>query len=409
MNKLLFITTSTLAANPRLVKAFETLKDNYHCEVICFFQQDWSKQLSLQIEERNPDVTFYKINRREAIFNTLLSKLIHKIANLLTPLLKHKLWVAAYASHDKTFQLERLAKKITKQRNYHAILAHNLGAFYPAFKALSKICRLHLDIEDFHPGETPYFNSKYEIQNRILLMNTLLKKADHISYAAPLIMKECFKLFEKPEVIKSKSTVVNNCFSQKEFQFKANNSRKIKFVWFSQNIAKGRGLETIIPILSEFSSKLELHLIGNLYEDFKVEALSNFEHFISVHPPQPQKNLNLMLADYDVGLAIEVESNDYNRQICLTNKIWTYLQSGLYILATNTPAQAKFMTSHPKNGIMTDFTAKDLRIKIKSILYTQIEIRNQKLERFNYAKQSSWEVEQTKFKKIIVDEKSLNS
>lgn len=72
-----------------------------------------------------------------------------------------------------------------------------------------------------------------------------------------------------------------------------------------------------------------------------------------------------MLADYDEGLAIEVESNDYNRQICLTNKIFSYLQSGLYILATNTPAQEQFMTSHHKNGMMTDFTAKDLRIKSK--------------------------------------------
>ena len=408
MNKLLFITTSTLAANPRLVKAFETLKDNYHCEVICFFQQDWSKQLSLQIEERNPNVTFYKINRKEAIFSTLLSKLIHKIANLVTPILKHKLWVAAYASHDKTFQIERLAKKITKQTDYHTILAHNLGAFYPAIKALSKKCRLHLDIEDFHPGEQPYFNPKYEIENRIVVMQKLLHCASQITYASPLIMKACLDLFDYSDSLNVKSYVINNCFSQDEFQFKESNSKKIKFVWFSQNIAKGRGLETIIPILSEFSSELELHLIGNLYEDFKVEVISNYEHFIIAHLPQPQKKLNLMLADYDVGLALE-PGKDLNNNLALSNKIFSYLQSGLYILATNTPAQAKFMTSHPKNGMMTDFTAKDLRIKIKSILYTQIEIRNQKLERFNYAKQSSWEVEQTKFKKIIVDEKSLNS
>lgn len=401
MKKLLFITTSSLAANPRLVKEFEALKANYECHVISFLQADWSRSLSLQSIERNPEVTFYFIDRKEKLWDTIISKIIHKIAIFLNPLLTNNLWIAAHASHDRTFQLKKTTSRIVAKVRFGSIIAHNLGAFYPAYRALGEISKLQLDIEDYHPGEIPYFNPKYEIQNRILIMRKLLEAADYITYASPLIMRECFKLFNKIDQIKLKSTVVNNCFSEREFQYVANSSQKIKFVWFSQNIAKGRGLEIIIPILAEFSQQVELHLIGNLYEDFEKQFFAQNYNFIFYHPPRPQAQLNLMLANFDIGLALEIKSEDFNRQICLTNKIWAYLQSGLYILATATPAQKQFLENHKNVGRITSFTSSDLRQKIAFIIDNKEDIREEKVQRYENAKQFSWEVEQLRLKNLI--------
>jgi glycosyltransferase involved in cell wall biosynthesis len=401
--KLLFITISSLATNPRLVKEFEVLKHDFQCTVICFEHTDWSEELSRQIIERNPEVTFHRINRKENILITSVSKLTHKLAILFNPFFQNNLRISAYASSDKTVQLKQVAQKISKTINPSRIIAHNLGAFYPALKATNKNTMLQLDIEDYHPGEIPYFNQKHETKNRILIMKRLLEKADHVMYASPLIMEECLKLMNNKIDIAKKSTVINNSFSQKEFVFQEVTSKKMKLVWFSQNIAKGRGLERIIPVLNKFSEQVELHLIGNLYTDFKEEVIEKYQDLIVVHLPMPQTALNSFLANYDIGLAIEVESADYNRQICLTNKIWAYLQAGLTILATNTPAQKEFIRTHDKNGIIVELTEQSLKEQL-SFLVNNIEaIRKEKAERFEYAKQFSWEVEQEKLKKITLD------
>ena len=398
--KLLFITISSLATNPRLVKEFEALKHDFQCTVICFQHSDWSEELSMQIIENNPEVSFYRINRKESVIATLLSKFFHKLAILINPFFKNNLCVAAYASSDKTYQLMRASQKIDKSINASRVIAHNLGAFYPALKATNKKAKLQLDIEDYHPGEIPYFNQKHETKNRILIMKHLLEKADQVTYASPLIMEECFKLLDNNTGIAKKSTVINNSFSQNEFIFQDVVSKKVKFVWFSQNIAKGRGLERILPVLNEFSEQVELHLIGNLYADFKEEFIDKYQDLVEVHSPLPQTELNLMLSQFDIGLALETGGN-LNNRIALSNKIWAYLQAGLTILATNTPAQKEFIRIHDKNGIIVELTEPRLKEEINFLVANIETIRKEKAERFQYAKQFSWEVEQKKLKKII--------
>jgi glycosyltransferase involved in cell wall biosynthesis len=48
-------------------------------------------------------------------------------------------------------------------------------------------------------------------------------------------------------------------------------------------------------------------------------------------------------------LALEVKT-PLNRNICLTNKIFTYLQSGLAVIASDTMAQKAFMEQYPGIG-----------------------------------------------------------
>ncbi|RRO24657.1 hypothetical protein [Flavobacteriaceae bacterium 14752] len=402
MEQILLLTTASLAANPRLVKEFECLKEHFKCTVICFSHQDWSAPLSQKIIAANPSVNFVQIDRKNELFSTIWSKVLHKISIRLNPFFKSSLRIAAFASNDKTPQLSKKTMSIVDQQKFTHIIAHNLGAFYPAIKSAKKSkAKLQLDIEDFHPGEMPYFNAQNEPDNRQLIMKKTLKKAEHITYASPMIMEECLSLFENKNSIERKSTVVNNCFSEKEFIYKLNNSDKLKLVWFSQNISLGRGLDQIIPVLRRYSDQIELHLFGNLYGDFAKQFKNELDNFITIHKPLYQTRLNLTLANYDIGLAIESNLSDYNREICLTNKIWAYLQSGLFILASNTKAQTRFLKEHKDSGLSSPMDEESLSENIKYLISNIDDIRKNKETRFEESKKFSWEREQIKLKNSI--------
>jgi glycosyltransferase involved in cell wall biosynthesis len=369
--------------------------------VISYVHSDWSEKLSEKIILRNKEVTFHSTDRKETFISTVISKIVHRFTRIINPLFKNNINVCAFASNEKTIQLQFFIGRTLKKKNYDRIIAHNLGAFYPAMKIATKCnAKLQLDIEDFHPGESPYFNEKHETNNRKLIMRQIISAANNITYASPLIMKECLSLFEQPERIESKSTVINNCFSEKEFEYIPNNSEKVKFVWFSQNISFGRGLEEIIPILKQYGAQIELHLIGNLYKDFKTAYSHEIQTFITIHKPMKQTQLNQILGSFDIGLALE-PGKDLNNNIALSNKIWAYLQSGLFILASDTKGQIQFLKEHNKAGVISSMNTEELKKSIEHILENRNKIRSEKIARFEEAKQYAWEKELGKLKKIV--------
>ena len=73
----------------------------------------------------------------------------------------------------------------------------------------------------------------------------------------------------------------------------------------------------------------------------------------------------------------------------MTNKIWAYTQSGLYVLATDTLAQIKFLKDNENIGLISEQNAENFTISIE-------KIRKEKQSRFNYAQKLSWENEREK-------------
>ncbi len=286
----------------------------------------------------------------------------------------------------------RYLKKI---RGHHAlVIGHNMGALYPAWwYAEQKNIPFAFDVEDYHPGEKIYKDAKNETVRRKILLEKILPDATYSSYASPLIREAISGRLKSDKV----RLLINNCFPQNEFILNTEPTGKVKFIWFSQNISHSRGLELMIEAMKAFGDDLELHLTGNLDPNFHPEMANNLA-FLKIHPPLPPVELNRSLGQYDVGLAIELNRSDYNRQICLTNKIWSYFQAGLYILATDTQAQQLFMKDHPGCGEICFQDVSGIRKSLKKIIQNISEIRKQKTRRFNNAQEYGWEKESIKLK-----------
>lgn len=117
-----------------------------------------------------------------------------------------------------------------------------------------------------------------------------------------------------------------------------------------------------------------------------------------------QSDLHIELGRYDIGLSTEQshQANDNgNRDLCLTNKIFSYLLAGLYIFATNTPAQNEFIESHLGSGTVSGQSTDEMLPVIKKIIDSIDSIRQEKSVRFENARKYGWEAEQNKLTELI--------
>jgi glycosyltransferase involved in cell wall biosynthesis len=138
-------------------------------------------------------------------------------------------------------------------------------------------------------------------------------------------------------------------------QLESGNSGPIKLFWFSQTIGAQRGIENIISAIALVKAPVELHLLGNCTAEFKnalytladEKGLDNTK--MQFHEPIPADDLFNFSSQFDIGIASET-AYCLNNDIALSNKIFTYIQSGLAVLASDTKAQSLFVSQHPGTG-----------------------------------------------------------
>lgn len=428
MKKILYILSGNISTTPRALQSIQSAILIHKVELVYVNRSNTWKSIDIELL-KEIGIKGHSVSLgREEFSRWLMVSILHKFASFLVKLFPKSFCLNAIASNKASLFLLFALSKINGE--YDLVIGHSYGSLFPAFNfAKRNKLPFIFDIEDYHPGEK---SSKREKKRRAVLMQKLLPKAEYLTYASPLIGKYSLDLSkdkrisgisilrqaQQPQAQSPKlnapdrSVLINNSFPQKEFQFKENKQQKIQFVWFSQNIAAGRGLELIIPALAEFKNEIQLTLIGNLYPGFEQTFLATYSEFIAYVKPLPQTELNLFLSNFDIGLAIELSSSDFNRDICLTNKIFAYAQSGLYIMATNTSAQKQFMEEHQNLGIITGQTTSEMGEMIASIIKNKEVIRQEKKRRFEYAKKLAWEHEGEKLLKVwdeVIGKDSLRS
>ena len=112
-----------------------------------------------------------------------------------------------------------------------------------------------------------------------------------------------------------------------------------------QTIGPGRGLEELIRALGRTRNRIRFSVRGSDFLRYseRLTALAagyGKADALEFLPPAPSDEMARLAANYDVGLAIELDAPP-NRAIALTNKIFVYLLAGLPVILSKTPAQQR--------------------------------------------------------------------
>lgn len=342
----LILTSGSPATNPRMVKeATELACRGFRVHVLYGFVVPWATAIDRKIlETANWTAESVGGDPNGNIINYFFYRLIDLLADIFQ---RRGIFQFCLSRHSLPLFLK--ARKFKPR----AIIAHNLAALPPAYLTAQRNgVPLYFDAEDFHSGESN--NSR---------LNRIARKAeakffpccDSISSASPLIMAEYQNIF--PNL---KFALVNNCFLIKDQQpFLDLPTNQLNIVWFSQTIGNDRGLNEFIVAVSEMNLLMPIHLtlIGACQIEFQTEISllsGNSSLFrIEVLSPMTETEIMAVLRKSHIGLALE-KKIPQNRNICLTNKIFSYLHNGCQIIFSDTKAQIQFVDQYPTTGRVVD-------------------------------------------------------
>jgi glycosyltransferase involved in cell wall biosynthesis len=118
---------------------------------------------------------------------------------------------------------------------------------------------------------------------------------------------------------------------------------RLRVYWFSQTIGPGRGLEDAIAALGVAGVRAELTVRGRAQDGYierlRALASSTAPQTTLVHAqPAPPDAMVDLARGFDVGLALE-QMTPRNRQLCVTNKAFTYILAGVAVAISDTPGQ----------------------------------------------------------------------
>ena len=394
MKNLLFITSTNLTTNPRLLKELQLAIDQGHSAVVIKFNlSNWSQAFEPETESSFKSVRFIELSASRHPFLSWLISLLLEQACRLMPSAFLSAKQLSFAVGRRSYSILKAIKKLNQ--TFDLVIAHNPQSFYPALVA-SKIfnANLGIDIEDYHPGET---NNKSLSNKVLLLLKQTLPQAYYISYASP-----CFYDIINQEISLNtpKQIVLLNGFPSKDFTLKNSDTTKLRLVWFSQHVNGGRGLEPLVDAMADFSDQVELHLIGQLNPTFDRDFIKG-KKGIHIHSPKSQSALHEFLCDFDIGVACDVPLN-INRDLALTNKLIVYAQAGLFILATHTKAQDRFLQESVLEYVQVDPDIESYKNVLFTLISKKKEIENTRVNRFNNALKFCWNENSILLKELII-------
>jgi glycosyltransferase involved in cell wall biosynthesis len=170
------------------------------------------------------------------------------------------------------------------------------------------------------------------------------------------------------------------------------------FIWFSQTIGPGRGLELFLAAWARTTRPSRVYLLGDERPGYRRKLLDRLPparrgdlHFIPLVTPE---QLPAKLAEFDLGLALEPHW-PLNRNITITNKILQYLNAGLAVIATDTAGQQEVMRAAPDCGLLvTAHETTECAERLDALLGDPVRLRAMQLAaRAAAAREFCWERE----------------
>jgi hypothetical protein len=238
-----------------------------------------------------------------------------------------------------------------KKHKAYVYIGHNLGALPAIIKAAQKHnAKSIFDAEDFHRQETNDDSNSFSFTTAKYVEDKYLIRTNSITASSPQIADAYKQLYPTKKPVTILNVFPKNNYTKQRI---INNTRPIKIFWFSQTTGANRGIEDIAKALKLLNPEnFELHLLGYINNEAKKEFIDSVLFGINnifFYDPIPPDDIINFASQFDIGLASE-NNTPLNRDICLTNKLFTYLHAGLTIITSDTTAQKYFMEENPGVG-----------------------------------------------------------
>jgi len=345
LKKIILISSGQPSLNPRLVKEVDALVDNgYKVMVLYAYWNEWGTKFDKElIAGKKWEAIRIGGDPVQQPTTYFFSRLIHKLAKVLNKASNGRI-MAEWAIARSGYFLIRAAKK----HSADLYIGHNIGALAATVKAAkANGTSCGFDAEDFHRNELSNDAHNHDVIIKSKLEELYIPQVDYLTTSSQQIAEAYQQLFPGKS-----SVIIRNVFPKND-TIKApvaNLGNPIKLFWFSQTIGLNRGLDNLMKALQLLKDQpFELHLLGNLSEDIKNILLSHKVKSIHFHSPIYSEELPVFASQFDIGLALE-PAFSINNDLALSNKIFTYLQGGLAIVASDTSAQHQFMEQYPFIG-----------------------------------------------------------
>lgn len=396
------VSPAHLSNNPRLVKEADALAAaGFRVHVICgrYFSPI----------DRHDDA----IRRHAAWSCTFVDyapRLATRIENLLHKLARRRCAAAprpslAHAVRATHRAGPRLAAAAAAARQRAELYLGHLpaGLAAAAHAAQTHRARYGFDAEDFHAAETHAAMSDAGSRHALeTLEAALLPGCAHFTAASPLIAEAY-----AAAVHVRTPRVILNVFPLREAppapSPPASRDEPPRLYWFSQTIGPGRGLEPLVAVLARMKTRCELHLRGLADPAFCADlqrraAAASLAGRLQFHPLADAADMARLAHGHALGLSLE-QTSPPNRDLCLTNKIFTYLLAGLPVALTPTRAQRALAADLGDAALLIDPQAPDEAARALDAFLSEPARRDRasavawRLARSRY----NWDVEQEAF------------
>lgn len=408
--KICFLTPGQPSTNPRLVKEADALVEaGYKVHIICAHWVTWAdKADKILLSNRSWAYKYVGGEIKISSLPYLYSRFRHGLS---------RRWIESgkcnfpslrkWALSRVTPELEKEAKKIKAD----LYIAHTLAAL-PAAVSVAKKYNAYVgfDAEDYYSGmdksgeDSSIINKVYQYFEQ-----EYMPKCDYITTASPQIAEAYLNKYNGsiPYPIP-----ILNVFplSLRPKEFRALKEKgPLRLYWFSQTIGGNRGLEDVLRAMGILKNpNILLYLQGNWDKRYKnkffhlVESVGIRKEQIIIIPPVSPGEIVRIAAKYDIGLALEQPICE-NRNICLTNKIFTYLLAGIAIIATATLAQKKIMEGIENAGLCYQPEDINKLAEYINILYHNRDLLfNMQSNSWEWGtKRFNWDIEKEKFLEVV--------
>jgi len=347
--RILILSASHLCRNPRVVKEATTLGANrYDVTVMSVSTQERFERMDLDLMRRLP---FRRVvlDYRATTPGARMANFVQRSATWGARLLCRTLQIETAQSLGPAGALLRFARAFPADLT----IAHTEIPLWIAQSLLHDGRRVAVDMEDWYSQDLLFADRRSRPLHLLRSVETLvLRHAAYASATSDPMAAALAETYQCPRPI-----VLPNTFP---LQPRSRVDQPIglappAFIWFSQTVGPGRGLELFLSAWAQTRQPSRVHLLGDVRPEYREHLLARLPTArradVSFTPLVTPDELPSKLAEYDLGLALEPHW-PRNRDVTISNKIFQYMNAGLAVIATDTAGQSEVMHAAPDCGLL---------------------------------------------------------